>query len=241
MTARNLRYLIAAVILCVAPACFAAQTQMTLVGPGSNGHLGITPVYIGPYVADIGPSNTPVQVICDDYFDETYIPETWTANIFDLSNLTGTIFGPSGLHSDPAYQAGYQQVAWLSQQLVQQTFFPTLVPGAHNALGDIQYAIWAVFDPAALNNISGADHTNAVAWLNAAQAHYSTGDYSNVSIYTPDTTSLISCGGHACEFTPPQEFVLVRTSEPGAIAILFVDLSAVGILVFLFRRRLIRH
>jgi hypothetical protein len=78
--------LVAAVaLLSLAPASFADTASMSLTGAGSNGMAG---VLIGPYTANINGVSTPV--ICDDYGDESYIPETWTADVTTASNTGGT-------------------------------------------------------------------------------------------------------------------------------------------------------
>jgi hypothetical protein len=227
--------LMAAALLGIAPSSFAAETaSMTLTGVGTNGALG--GVYIGPYVGTIDGVTTPL--ICDDFFDDSYIPESWTANVYGISDYASLRFGSSSA------QIGYEEVAWLSQQLTNQslglaTYLPC--PPGDNCAGDIQYAIWAVFDPAALLNLngSGGNLANANLWLSAAASQYSTGDYSNVSVYTPlvDSAHPVTCNGHDCPSSPPQEFIVVKTPEPSALAILGLDFSAVGALIFFLRRR----
>ena len=54
----------------------AAPVNMTLTGAGSNVLAG---VYIGPYTALINGQS--FNVICDDFLAETYLNESWTANV----------------------------------------------------------------------------------------------------------------------------------------------------------------
>lgn len=231
---RTLPYVTVA-ILGFAASSFAAQTaSMTLTGVGTNGVLG--GVYVGPYLGTIDTVTTPV--ICDDFADESYIPESWTANVYGVSDFASLRFNAS-----PSAQVGYEEVAWLSQQLTNQSLgLATYIscPPSVNCAGDIQFAIWAVFDTAALPQLSGADLTNANAWLSAAQSQYSTGDYSNVSVYTPfiDSTHPATCNGGPCASIPPQEFIVVRTPEPPVLAVLGVDFSAIGVLIFFLRRKI---
>jgi len=233
---RALPYLIVAAFLGVVPSSFAAQTaNMSLTGVGTNGTLG--GVYIGPYVGTVNGVTTPL--ICDDFIDESYIPETWTADVYSISDYASLRFHSS---TAPLAQVGYEEVAWLSQQLTNQSLgLPTTCTNTTsiNCAGDIQYAIWAVFDPTALTYITGANRTNANTWLSAAQSHYSTGDYSNVSVYTAVAGTAL-CGGRACPPGPtPQEFIVVRTPEPPFLSLLGVDLSAVGGLIFFLKRKVI--
>jgi hypothetical protein len=230
---RSVWYLIMLGGLSVAPS-LATPATMTLTGPGQNGTLG--GVYIGPYIATI--NNVPnLQVICDDFIDDTYLNESWTANVDTLPNITGMDFANQGLQK-------YEQAAWLTLQLLS----PPSACGGGNCAGDIQYAIWQLFDstpPAGQHTpfyyLSPPDLGNAQGWLTQAAAHYTDPgiDYSRFSIYTPNQSYPITCSGHACASTPPQEFILVRTPEPPGLAILGTDLSALGLLVFFLRRRLV--
>ena len=101
--------LIAIAVLCVVPSFGVQTVTMTLTGPGQNGTLG--GVYIGPYVATIN-SVPNVQVICDDYVDNSYLQESWTANVYNLSDISKTDF-----HSQSNALQKYEQAAWLSLQL----------------------------------------------------------------------------------------------------------------------------
>ena len=202
-------------LLCCAPSLFAEQANMVLTGVGDNGVLG--GIYVGPYVATINGVTT--DVICDDFVDESSVGEQWTANVSTLSDLSKTKWGSSASQQ-------YQQVAWLSLQLMN----PPTSCGNANCAGDIQYAIWEVFDPPSsgldpFDYLSGQDKTNAQWWLSQAQQNYAGVDYSNIAIYTPVN------GG------PPQEFVTVKTPEPPLVALLMVNLFGILALLFVYRRR----
>ncbi len=99
-------------LMCVAPAAFADCPQtpapassacMNLLNAGYTG--GFAGVYVGPYTASIN-GGTPTAVICDDYLDESYVPEYWTADIYQGSgplddhkrrneSRSGQLVGPS--------------------------------------------------------------------------------------------------------------------------------------------------
>ena len=73
---------LSAVALLFAPAMFAATVSMTLTSAGGNISNG---VYVNPYTASINGVST--TVICDDYVDDSYVGESWTADVHTLSDL----------------------------------------------------------------------------------------------------------------------------------------------------------
>jgi hypothetical protein len=222
---RRLLLAAAAVLLFLAPSAFAdATVSMSLTGAGSNGLDG---VLIGPYTALINGVSTPV--ICDDYADESYIPESWTAFVSPLSNLADT--------NNPGQTALYEEVIYLSQELL-------AAPLNSLQAGEIQYALWDVFDSSALANLTAfnsADGAAALWYLTDAQNNYGTlsaAVLSEYTIYTPDIADPITCSGYAgsvCPQSPPQEFI-VRTPEPGTLLLLSLGIG--GLLFFGRRKRL---
>jgi hypothetical protein len=210
----------AALLLC--GSCALADVNMTLTGPGTNGIIGN--VYVGPYQGTINGVSTPI--ICDDFYDDTYLNESWTASVSTFANLSNTKFGAAD-----ALQ--YEQAAWLAQQLVNPA---STCPTVANCAGDIQFAMWEVFDNTGSNTpfgmLTGHDLTNAQSWLHLAQTQtFYAGEFSNVTIYSP-----VSCVAN-CASWPSQEFMVVATPEPSELALLGVDLTGVGTLFFLLYRR----
>ena len=202
----------AAAVLCFVPSAFADTANMTLTGAGSNAPYG---VYVGPYTATI--NGTPTQVICDDYSHDSYIGESWTANVSSFPSLSDVRF-TSGNETQ-----NYDEAAYLANILFD-------VSSNKSEADALQYAIWYIFDPVDVQNAVGnrsffsdATDVNGVAyWLNDASAQtFTAGEFSNILFYTP------ASGGN------PQEFI-VRTPEPGTV--LLLGLGLVG--VFLFKRRL---
>lgn len=244
--------------LCIAQGAFAqcpansptappSQTTaaMNLCSPGTN---PVDNIYVGPYYAMINGVQTPV--ICDDFADESFVPETWTANVTTFSNPnliasddTTVRFGSPGLTSStsPTQYQAYEEAAWLAQQLVATSNTTTQAY--------IQYAMWSVFEQGEedsyLAGYYGSDTTdltgfenNVDTWLTAAQNQtFTSGEFSNVTIYTPvdgtqNCPTYPGCGGG-----PPQEFMTVATPEPSQVALLGFDFLGVGALVFFLRRR----
>jgi hypothetical protein len=217
-------YCMALVLFCAATSMFAANMQLQNAFP--NGSLA--GVYIGPYTALIDGVST--QVICDDYSSETYIGQSWTANVSTFADLSGTKFGDSA-----TAVTKYKEVAWLSLQLLNPPY--TCPLPSINCAGDIQFAIWQVFDsPNPFNDLGpGADSINSAYWLGKAateSANFTASDLSAFSFYTP--TPLVPG-------VSPQEFVVVKAPEASEIVLLAIDLSAVAGVYLLFRRRSLKH
>lgn len=197
-----------------APAALADTASMVLTGVGNNGAMG--GVYVGPYVATVnGAQGTPV--ICDDYADESYLNESWTANVSTFADLSNTKW--AGLSNSTTL---YEEAAWLAEQLVS-------APASQ--AGDIQFAIWVIFDPAALGTLSSTDQANVECLImNAQNQTFWSGEFSNILIYTPNTNDPILCDGQNCAKTPPQEFMVV-TPEPSELILLLVGLLGFAIVV----------
>lgn len=199
-----------AVLLC-APSALADTASMYLTGVGPNGAMA--GVYVGPYMATINGVSTPI--VCDDFVDESYVYESWTANVSTLADLSNTKWGSL---SDSTTL--YEEAAWLTEQLV---------TAPSSQAGDIQFAIWTIFDPSAMNGLSASDQKTVECLIEQAQSQdFTTEEFAGILIYTADTNDPILCNGQACANTPPQEF-LVYTPEPGELALLLIGLSAIAI------------
>jgi len=245
---RKYGYLTVAVLLCCAPAALAGQTASMDLTSGGNNVLGN--VYVGPYTATINGVTTPV--ICDDWANQSYVPETWTANVANLQPLgSGVLWNGVTVDSQTLNaQQEYDAVAWLITQMLNP---PSTCPAGGNCdiVGDISYAIWQLTDPndskgTAFGNLSAdgltADLNNAQYWLNQALQNDSAGSYSNFLIYTPisgNPNYPIMCGSSPCANIPPQEFIVLTPESPAPI-LLGADLLGLAALIFLYRRRMVR-
>lgn len=67
---------------------FALADSMTLTSASSNVMAG---VYVGGYTANINGIST--IVICDDFKDDSFINESWTATMNSPGSLGSTIWG----------------------------------------------------------------------------------------------------------------------------------------------------
>jgi hypothetical protein len=143
--------------------------------------------------------------------------ESWTATVNTFGSLSNARWG-----NNPQL---YDEAAWLTLAL--------LDPANAAYAGDIQFAVWAVFGPGALNGLSGNDDKIAQWWLTQAENQtWTAGEFSNFLIYTAVPNSG-SCGDGPCPTSTPQEF-LVKTPEPTAAVLLAVGLLA---LAFATRRQ----
>jgi hypothetical protein len=232
---------VAALVVCLAPNAHADTATMNLTSAGSNVYGG---VYIGPYTATITPSGsstgTSTPVICDDFGDESYVPETWTANVSNESAV-GSNAGTLRFGSTSGYVALYNEASWLAVNLMQNV--------GNNAEEDaIQAAIWNILDPTGVaSNTYGftlpggstCTTTNSVdqaaCWQLAAvtaEGVTTTGMFSNVTIYSYAANT--SCIGASCPADPPQEFMVVNTPEPSTLLMLVLG---IGGLLMLWRRQ----
>jgi hypothetical protein len=215
---------IAAAVVCFAPNALAdgGTVTMTLTSAGTNAYDNA--VYIGPYYAQIGGSSTTTPVICDDYVDDSYVPESWNAtetNEASVSTATTPLkYGDN--------QTLYNELAYLATQLMANQ-------GNTATIDAIQFAIWDLgYED--LNGGAGITNlplpTGTTNWINAAEANSGT-TYGNVDIY-----SFSSCNSQVSSpcsnSNPPQEFMVVTTPEPSTILMLVLGL---GGLFFVWRRQ----
>ena len=234
--------------IAIALACFATSAladvnfQLTQPQPGSPSMAG---VYISPYQANINGVST--LVVCDDFADNTYINESWTATPTDFSDLSNTREATFYSLTPDQITQDYTEIAWLTEQLL--SVYGT-TPSDTVTLGEISFAIWNVFDNAAIPylaaNDAGAGYdVGAQSWLGQAESMYNNNSitlsqFSNFTVYSPTSATPTCPGAPNCPSAPPQEFLTVSTPEPYAPALLGVYLSSLVGLIFLYRRRIVR-
>lgn len=198
----------------LAAAAIASADGVTLtLNNGGNDVMG--GVYVGPYNFTTGNGQS-LQLVCDDFKDEVFPGESWTATTSTVSNLGNVMFSGS---------AQYQEIAWLVGKM-------TANLGNAQTVGDIQWAIWDIFDPNIsqhdpYGSIGSTDQANIANWLSQAQTACGNGNcsYPNYTIYTPPL------GGTG----QPQEYIgIVPTPEPSSLVLLVSGMLA---LMFLVIRR----
>ena len=230
-----------AILFCAASTAWAAQTTTFTLTGVEQYQAQMGGVYTSPYVATIG-GVTGINVICDDFADDSYVPETWTTYVTSLPTVTtsspvkwtGSGYG-SAVNYSLSQSDAYATAAYLAIELLgtdQST------QAGRTIAGELSFAMWGLFDPNAYNSISGQTLTDSQADLKAAiQNHGLLSSYTNVSLYSYDAAAglPVGCGG-TCG-TPPQEFIVVNMPEPPSLAVLAVDLMGVLGLVVFFRWR----
>jgi len=220
-----------------------ADVTMALIAPPDGPSMD--GVYTSPYTALIGPSGlttlnqlkqnpstTTTLVICDDYTtDVSTSTPPWDATVTSVGALSGASSALNTLKFDKGnltqQQADYTTVAYLAEELMginQSTSQGQLTAG------EISFAIWQVFDPSLASSLQSESNYGAIENF-YTQARASAGSnpsaYANVLVYTPQPNGA------------SQEYLVV-TPEISGLALLAVDLSGVGGLIFLLRKRLFR-
>lgn len=222
-------------VLTVAIAAPAFADSLKITGPGYGGSGNVmSGVYVNPYDAQFTSSTgqvSNIQVFCDDYYASVSLNQSWnvlTTNFDDLAaNITSTRWGNPSLagYVGSAAQAlnRYRQAAWLAEKLLAET--------NKTVQGQISFALWGLFTPSALNNLSSTNKTAAQSWIsaaNTASASFTAEQFSKFVLYTP--TPLVVGSS-------PQEFIAIRTPEPGAMTIWLLNGVALAGAVLVLRKR----
>jgi hypothetical protein len=163
-------------LLASSPLVAATEANLYLNSAGSGTVLA--GIYTSPYTAQITPGSSynggspTVNVICDDFYDNTYVPEDWNTYVTTLSSLTSesspnlnvyfgqsgdvTVSGP-GVTTTTLTQAQAYEVAAV---LAVDIDFGSAA--GSTAQQDYSYAMWQLFDPAGSNAPYGS---GAIGWL----------------------------------------------------------------------------
>lgn len=208
-----------AVLLCFGLPAFGQGTPVSVTLTNVNGDpietVGGYEVYAGVYGGTSNLSGANAGIICDDFNDEVYVPETWSATAYQLStlnasNISEVLFGGNSTGYTNIGLAGYAALAYLVHLSFNSAGNPTLQ-------GNISEAIWSITDP----GLSGVSSAAKALVLQAKAYAAATGDslsqYTNLWIYTPNP--LIGAG-------EPQE--MWGTVPEGGAAVLYLLLAGIA-------------
>jgi hypothetical protein len=230
-----------AAILCLAPWGFSQKIQVH--NPPSNNVMD--GIYVGSYSATNVSTGASMQIICDDFNDNTnYNATSYTTNTF--SSLGNTLWGSYLMNTqhDSMSQVTklYDEVVWLSEAMINLT-------GTNQ--GNYSYAVWAIFAP---NSVAqwltwqgDANACNAVfgagswGWRGctagsgglvglAASQNYSGFNTSNILILTPTGCSWPG----ACS---QQEFIEIVAAEGGGSVLYLLLAASACLAAVIFRSR----
>lgn len=230
-----------ALVMCLAPLAFAdGPVNLTLINGGPYTMDG---VYVGPY--NFTENNQPVQLICDDFKDDVYAGESWTANVTSFSsmnnNASGLMFAGQSSGSMSLLGVagnsvqGYEAMAYLAGQML------SLSGNPQNAtqVGYLAYAIWAIFEGANVKSYLGnsgiwstveALAAGALQYVENPGNHVTTASFAGWELVTPVCNPGVQC---------PQEYLQFIGVPEGGSALLYLLLAGVscfGAMRFRLRR-----
>jgi len=206
------------VALFIGSATLSANTLPVVFNNGGSNVMG--GVYVGPYNLTVGGQS--MQLVCDDFLSSVFPGETWNAVTSTYPTLSNVKF--SGL-------VQYEEIGYLVQQMFANITNPTTV-------GYISWAIWDIFDPGVSANdpygtLTATQQTQINSWLTQATNNYSTGNYSNLVIYTPVAGSQVPFGAGS-----PQEYIGFVVPAPEPPTVLLLGLGLCGLFILVGSRRM---
>jgi hypothetical protein len=174
---REARHLIVPALLLALLAVSPLAAQTATVNLTGASMPGVTPgivwgssygIYTSPYSGNINGGST-IPLICDDFADNSYLPESWTAYATQLSSLTSSatvnnaepasaddtnLRWTTGDNSTLTQNQAYAAAAYLAVQIDSPANVAN--PGS-TAAEELSFAMWALFDPVGTSGDPGAE------------------------------------------------------------------------------------
>ena len=187
-------FALCAAVLVALSGTAVADTTLTFTGVNGASQGGY---YVSPYTATV--NGVPTMIFCDDFVHEVTWNETWTAYVSSFDSLTHVRFKDDDTLQD------YDEAAFLIEQSLSHP----------SEYGNVQYAIWAIFNPTQAEGSSGfitSGTDSSSYWLSLAESqHFHPGEFSNWRVYTPKDSG---------EGSPQEMLGPTPAPEPGTLLLL---------------------
>ena len=224
--------MIAAGLLVLASSAFVQQTVQMYFNGGWNGGSwddGGTGFYYGSVNGtQVGPGQAVPGMLCDDFRDEVFPGETWSATALNVSSLltNWNTLGKDTLFGSTVGFNGYLEMAIV----VEQAFTNTLMFGA--TPNDVSEVVWCITGGPSNCTKSGMSSAayQLLCWVKGLNlAGYNLSQFANLTLFVPQ--------GNGSSGYPPQEMWSELVAAEGGAALMYLLLAGVVCFGAIFHSR----